>query len=114
MMGSVVMKADSAAFLADPATINAAYAIPLYITKADADSILEQKRFTVIGLKYENMLFGNYYHGGVTVEKNASGTVVNTIPYYTTIPQPEAKTWALTTVAPECIGSTRIQQPIFH
>lgn len=99
-MGSVVMKADSAAFLADAATINAAYAIPLYITRADADSILEPKRFTVIGLKYENMLFGSYYHGGVTVEKDASGNTVNTILYYTSIPQVQAKIWTLTTIAP--------------
>ena len=103
-MGSVVMRADSAAFLADAATINASYAIPLYITSADADSILEPKRFAVIGLKYENMLFGNYYHGGVTLEKNASGTVVTTIPYYTTIPQVQAKTWALITVAPDALA----------
>jgi hypothetical protein len=103
-MGSVVMKADSAVFLTDEATINAAYAIPLYITKADADSIIEPKRFTVIGLKYENMLFGTYYHGGVTVEKDASGAVINTIPYYTTIPQPTAKTRTLTTIAPNALA----------
>ncbi len=72
-MGSVVMKADSAAFLADAATINAAYAIPLYITAADADSILEPKRFAVIGLKYENMLFGTYWHGGVTSGEKCIG-----------------------------------------
>jgi len=102
-MGSVVMKPDSAAFLADAATINAAYAIPLYITSADADSILEPKRFAVIGLKYENMLFGNYYHGGVTLEKDPSGNPVDTIPYYTSIPQIEIKTWALKTVAPNAL-----------
>ena len=103
-MGSIVMKADSAAFLADAATINAAFAIPLYITSADADSILEPKRFTVIGVKYENMLFGTYLHGGVTVEKDATGTVVNTFPYYTTVNQPQAKTWTLTTIAPNALA----------
>ncbi len=41
--GSVVIKADSATFLADAATINAAYALPFYITSADADTILESK-----------------------------------------------------------------------
>jgi len=106
-MGSVVVKADSAAFLADAATINAAYAIPLYITGADADSILEPKRFAVIGLKYVNMLFGTYWHGGVTVEKDPSGAVVNTILYYTSIPQPETKTWVLTTVAPNALTIRR-------
>ena len=103
-MGSIVMKADSAAFLADASTINAAYAIPLYITRADADSILELKRFVVIGLKYENMLFGNYWHGGVTIIKDASGNAIDTISYYTGIPQPQLKTWALTTIAPNALA----------
>ncbi|MCE5348206.1 MAG: DUF1735 domain-containing protein [Bacteroidales bacterium] len=102
-MGSVVLKADSSAFLSDVATINATYAIPLYITRADADSIIERKRFAVIGLKYENMLFGNYYHGGVTIEKDASGTAIDTVLYYTTIPQVQAKTWALKTIAPNAL-----------
>ena len=50
------------------------------------------------------MLFGSYWHGGVTVEKNASGTVVSTTPYYTSIPQPQAKTWTLTTIAPNALA----------
>jgi hypothetical protein len=103
-MGSVVMKADSAAFLADAATINAAYAISLRITGADADTILEPKKFAVIGLKYENMLFGNYWHGGITVEKDASGAEVSTSKYYTTIPQPDSKNWALRTIAPNALA----------
>jgi hypothetical protein len=61
---------------------------------------LESKRFAVIGVKYENMLFGNYYHGGLTVEKDATGNVVNTQRYYTVIPQAEGNIWRLTTVAP--------------
>ena len=101
--GSVVMKVDSTAFLADAATINAAYAIPLYITTADADSILEPKRFAVIGLKYENMLFGNYWHGGVTTVKDVAGNTIQTIQYYTSITQPEVKIWKLTTVAPNAV-----------
>lgn len=48
-------------------------AIPFRITKADADSVLVDKDYAVIGVKYENMLFGNYWHGGVTIEKDASG-----------------------------------------
>lgn len=106
--GTIVMKADSSAFLANAATINAAYVIPLYITKADADSILEPKRYAVIGVKYENMLFGSYWHGGLTVEKDPAGNVIATqpAPYYTTIPQPQAKTWSLVTVAPNKLAVT--------
>lgn len=103
VVGSITMTADSANFLADAATIMANYAIPLYITTAEVDSILESKRYTVIGIKYENMLFGNYYHGGVTTVKNASGSTINTITYRTTIPVPDAQTWILTTIAPNSL-----------
>lgn len=98
--GSVVLEGDSINFLSDPSTINATYAIPLYITDADADTILQGKSYSIIGLKYENMLFGNYWHGGVTTVKDVNGTIVETINYFTRIPAPEGTVWRLTTVAP--------------
>ena len=98
-MGSVVVKVDSAKFVADPLTLFANYAIPFYINSADADTILEPKRSAVIGVKYENMLFGNYWHGGVTTVKDATGATIQTIPYYTAVNQPENKIWKLKTVA---------------
>lgn len=103
--GAVTLKVDSAKFLADPATLVATYALPLRITSADADSVLKAKNYEVIGLKYENMLFGNYWHGGVTVEKSPDGAVVNTTPYYTAINGPTSKAWSLTTVAPLALTS---------
>lgn len=102
-MGSVVMKIDSAKFLADPNALFANYAIPFYIVSADADSVLHSKRTAVIGLHYENMLFGTYWHGGITTVKNAAGTTIQTIAYYTAINQPENKTWKLTTVTPNTL-----------
>jgi hypothetical protein len=107
-MGSVVIKADSARFLQDAATIRAGYAIPFYITSADADSIVRAKRSAVVALKYENMLFGNYWHGGVTTVKDAAGKVVKTVKYYTTIPSPEAKIFKLKTVAPDALVTNMI------
>lgn len=107
-MGSVVIKADSARFLKDAATIRAGYAIPFYITSADADSIVGAKRSAVVALKYENMLFGNYWHGGVTTVKDASGKVVKTVKYYTTIPSPEAKIFKLKTVAPDALVTNMV------
>lgn len=106
--GSVVIKADSTAFLGDTSTIMPVYVLPFYITKADADTLLEQKRYAVIAIKYENMLFGNYWHGGVTTIKNAANQVVNTVKYYTTIPAPESKVWKLTTVAPNALETNGI------
>lgn len=106
--GVITVKADSAKFLADANTLVANYALPFYITDAQADSILSDKRFSVIGLRYENMLFGNYWHGGVTEVKDASGNVVETIKYYTTIPSPETKVMKLQTVAPHSLTTSRI------
>lgn len=110
--GFVVLKADSLNFLADAATLNATYAIPLYITGADADTILESKRYAVIGLKYENMLFGNYWHGGVTTVKDASGTTINTIKYFTAIPTTENTIWKLTTVGPNKLVTNGYSQSV--
>jgi hypothetical protein len=103
--GSITLKVDSAAFLADPATLKAAYVLPVYISTADADTILEPKRSTVIGLKYENMLFGNYFHGGVTTVKDASGATKQTITYPTAINQELAKSWNLATVGPNVLAT---------
>jgi hypothetical protein len=100
--GSIDIKVDSATFLADAETINASYALPFYITTADADSILEPKRSSVVGLKYENMLFGNYWHGGVALI-NRPGKPDTTINYFTTIPQTETKIWTLTTATPNSL-----------
>ena len=100
--GTVTVTPDSAAFLADPQTLMATYALPLRIvgTDADTDSVLQTKDFAVIALKYENMLFGNYWHGGVTIVKDPAGNPIDTTQYYTTIPSPEAKIWKLSTVEP--------------
>ncbi len=103
--GTVTLKADSAAFLADAATINPQYVLPFSITAADVDSILAPNRTAVIGIKYENMLFGNYLHGGITTVKDAAGTTIQVIPYYTTRSQGDTKIWNLTTVAPNAVVS---------
>lgn len=106
--GTVVIKADSAKFVQDAATINPVYALPFNITTADADSIPPTKRYAVIALKYENMLFGNYWHGGVTTVKDASGKVVKTVNYFTTIPSPESKIVNLKTIAPNALQMNMI------
>ena len=72
------------------------------ITTADADTILPNKTYTVIGLKYENMLFGNYWHGGSALV-NRPGKADTTLNYFTTIPQPETKIWILKTATPNSL-----------
>lgn len=105
-IGKVTVKPDSTKFLADAATINPTYAIGIRILTADADSLIYNKKTEVIGVKFENMLFGNYWHGGVTTVKDAAdAAVVNTINYYTQIPVSDVKTWTLKTVAVNAIAT---------
>lgn len=98
--GTIEFQADSSVFLDDPLTLRPHYALPVYLSDAGADMILEEKRHAVIALKYENMLFGNYLHGGVTVVKDNTGQVIDTIVYETTLAQGDAEIWELHTVAP--------------
>ena len=46
------------------------------------------------------MLFGNYWHGGVTLVKDAAGIPLDTVSYFTTIPSPDSKAWILKTAGP--------------
>lgn len=101
--GYVTLKVDSAKFLGNVETINPIYAIPLRITRADADTIIESLSTTVIGLRYESMFFGNYLHGGVTTVKNSDGATVETLRYNTTVNQSDQEIMKLTTVAPHSV-----------
>jgi len=104
--GKITVKPDSAKFLSDPATIVPTYALGIRVISADADSLISSKRTEIIGVKYECMFFGNYWHGGVTTVKDPSDvTVVNTINYYTQIPVSEVKTWALKSVTPFSVAA---------
>ena len=107
--GVVTVKPDSVKFLGDASTINPVYALGMRITSADADTVLKLKIYAVVAFKYESMLYGKYWHGGVTVEKDsATGAVVTETKYYTTVPQPEAKVWTLSTVAPYALTANGV------
>jgi hypothetical protein len=100
-VGFVTIRPDSAAFLADPKSLNPNYVLPLRIVSTStSDSILPLKRTTIIGVKYENMLFGNYWHGGTVIRYTSANVLKDTVKYYTTIPQTESKVWVLSTTAP--------------
>jgi hypothetical protein len=103
VMGSVVVKIDSVNFLSDSLkTQYATYALPFYISKADADSIIEPKRYNIVGLNFENMLFGNYWHGGQAVI-NRPGLADSVFTYKTAIPTAEANIWVLRTFGPSTL-----------
>ena len=107
--GTVTVKADSAAFLADPITKEPYYAFGFRIESADADTVLRSKSFSIIAVKYENMLFGNYWHGGVTtIRDDATGDIISTDVYPTSIPQDENRVYTLTTSAPFALTTNRL------
>lgn len=102
--GTVVIKADSASFLNDSLKTGVStYVLPFYITaSADADTILESKRYNVVGTRFENMLFGNYWHGGAALVNRPSKSDT-TIVYKTTVPTQENLIWTLTTAGPSTL-----------
>lgn len=101
-MGSIYVQADSANFLADAANIKAVYVIPFSIVSADADTVLDSKRTAMIGFRFENMLFGKYWHGGAALV-NRPGKSDTTLNYFTKIPSAETKVWTLTTASPNSL-----------
>jgi hypothetical protein len=98
--GRITFKADSVAFLSDVSRTSPKFVIPLKITKVSSPALYKGKETLVIGVRYENMLFGNYWHGGVTRVTNAAGTEVEIIKYPTTVPQSDGMVWKLTTTEP--------------
>ncbi len=107
-LGQIVVKVDSAAFLADPARTTPRYVIPLRLTDGNGTDLMEDKTTSVIGVRYENMLFGSYWHGGETVVTDAAGNEVNRIAYYTSVPQADTKVWTLTTVEPLALTANAV------
>lgn len=85
------------------------YILPLEITDAqNVDKIVEGKSTTLIGIRYENMLFGNYWHGGVSEVKDPEGVIIHVNPYYTTIPQAEQRVYTLKTIGPNSLETNKI------
>jgi len=103
--GKVTIRPDSALFVADPATLVPTYAIGIRVLTADADSLLYDRKTEIIGVKYENMLFGSYWHGGSALI-NRPAKADTTINYFTTIPVSEAKIWTLKTAGPNTLYAT--------
>jgi len=81
---------DRAAFTADPLSLTNTYALPLRITNASVDSILDSgsdsvtiasKNITILVVKYISAYHGFYYSKGTQVELDAGGVPVDTVTY---------------------------------
>ena len=101
--GTVTIKPDSLVFLNDSLkTMYSTYALPFRITAADADSIKFNKKTNLVGVRFENMLFGNYWHGGAAVV-NRPGKTDTTMIYRWAVNDIASKIWTLTTVGPSTL-----------
>jgi hypothetical protein len=104
--GGVTIKPDSVTFLNDSLkTIYGTYVLPFRITKADADSLITLRQTNTVAVKFENMLFGNYWHGGAAkVGKVATPAVDSaTITYRWATNDIATKIWTLTTAGPSTL-----------
>jgi hypothetical protein len=105
-MGAVTIKPDSVTFLNDSLrTMYSTYILPFKITAAQSDSIKFDKKTNTVGVKFENMLFGNYWHGGAArVSKYNQPTVDSaTIVYRWAVNDIASKIWTLTTAGPSTL-----------
>jgi len=102
-VGSVTIKPDSVTFLNDSLkTMYSTYVLPFRITSADADSIPPNRSTSVVGVRFENMLFGNYWHGGSALIIRP-GKADTTITYRWAVNDIASKIWTLTTIGPNTI-----------
>jgi hypothetical protein len=103
--GTVTIRPDSVTFLNDSLkTMYPTYAMPFRITAADADSMPSARRTNIVGVKFENMLFGNYWHGGAALIIRPS-KADTTIVYRWAVNDVASKIWTLTTIGPNTLVS---------
>ena len=107
-LGLIKVKVDSAAFLADAGRLYPKEVLPLVITDGNGTDIMDGREASVIGVRYENMLFGNWYHGGYTEVEDAVGGRTRKDTYPTTIPQADNLVWTLTTVEPFALTANAV------
>ena len=104
--GTITVKADSLAFLSLPnAGPEPYYAIGFRITSANVDTVLRSKSYEVIALRYENMLFGNWYHNGKTEIYDAGGNLQETRAYHKEINSDDL--CVLRTIAPDTVQADK-------
>jgi len=95
-------------FIQNPSeTLKAKYALPLRITSADADSLIKGKEYTVIAVKYECKLFGNYYHYGEWTSYDAEGNETGKDAVRFSLPMSENTINELVTNAPYQVLATK-------
>lgn len=80
-VGAVTVSIDAEAFTSDPDATNNTYAIPFKITGATTDSVLVDKDFSIVVVKFKNEFDGRYYVKGVMNKLNSDGSVAESSVY---------------------------------
>ena len=68
-------------FIQDKNANDLYYALPVQIVSTSADSVLAEKDYTIIAIKYQNKYYGSYWVKGVDETLNEASEVVNTYRY---------------------------------
>ena len=105
-LGKITVKVNPDKYFSGQASTTPTAVIALSITDAGKLDVIEGKATTVIGVRFENMLFGNYWHGGVATVEGPDGTRTET--FATTIPQPDNSVWTLTTETPHTLTANAV------
>lgn len=91
-------------FFEDPLSTSPYYAIGYRINDAQVDTVLSDRSFSIVAVKYENKFYGQWYHGGSYVKDG------RTIRYPFSIPQADEKVYTLTTVDRNTVVTDKIVQ----
>lgn len=76
-IGDVTVSLNREAFTSDSLSTENVYALPFRIIGASTDTILADKDYTILVVKYISEYDGTYYHKGKQSELDSTGTVVN-------------------------------------
>ena len=80
-IGDITVTLDKAKFTSDTLSTGNNFAIPLRITNTSTDTILADKSFSILVVKYISQYHGTYYHRGVQTEVDANGDTVEETVY---------------------------------
>jgi len=108
--GNITLKIKPA-FFNDSMALEGSYALPFRLTDTSLDKLLENKELLVLQLKYEASLFGNYYHNGVTIAKNAQGDEISELSSVYHQEEPvtnDVNNWILSTLSSNTLATSGI------
>lgn len=116
--GHTVVKAGShigeirvdlaSSFIEDNSNSLPLYVIPLRITDAHGIEIMPGHESSVIGVRFECLFFGSWWHGGEMNITDNGGNVLETTTFYTEIPEPDTRVWTLTTIGAKSVSTNSV------